>query len=159
MQKKTYKLIYKYDDVSSVLDRVIEEKVRSIFYGNPVEFFTKEKCKLECKTYFENYDNEIKNFYTEIVARRNIIIHNQSRVDSKFIKEVPTTLYKKGNKIVLSENYLRGTIALLIGLGAGTANCFISNVLGETIGGKLKEGLNSFERSSREDWFSQLLEN
>ena len=57
-----------------MIDAIIEEKVRSIFYGNPVEIFTKDKCKLEIGDIFVREYPDSMVYYAEITGRRNAII-------------------------------------------------------------------------------------
>ena len=80
-----------------ILDRVIEERIRSLFYGNPVEVLTKPKSKLRVCDYFSQPQcaPHISRF-AEIIARRNVIAHNDGHVDRKYLREVSNTPFLLG---------------------------------------------------------------
>ncbi len=154
---KLFDLIIDCDEKDEMIDRIIEEKLRSIFYGNPVDVFKKDKCKLELKNVFsEKYPDSLK-FYSEIVGRRNAIVHNDGRVDKKFLRENPGTAYKEKQKIIITEDYLRGAIGLMLGIAAVTTSCVVENIYGETTQGKLKSIFDSFERCNKTGWYNKLL--
>jgi hypothetical protein len=112
-------------DKAEIIDKVIEERVRSLFYGQPTDFFLKDKAKLGFSDYFKkNYATTVED-YAEIVARRNLLIHNDGRVDRKYLREVPGTSLRLGQKIIVDQEYLRRALFTLHGLSA-TAGVFIS---------------------------------
>ena len=155
--QKLFKLILDKETKEDMIDVIIEEKVRSIFYGNPVEIFTKDKCKLEIGDIFESEYPDSIVYYAEITGRRNAIIHKSGRVDSKFIKENPKTSLYEGQKIVISEDYLKGTIGLLIGIAAIVSKCVVENIYKEKTQGKIGSSVITFDRCMKESWFSVLL--
>ena len=125
---KLMNLIYEYDRSEDIIEKIIEEKVRSIFYGNPKNIFLKDPCKLELKNYFnDNYREEIT-YFSNIIARRNAIIHNNSRVDTKFLKECKNSNYNINEKIIISEEYLLATSSLLVGLAGEVTSLYLENV-------------------------------
>lgn len=155
--QKLFRLILDKDTKEDMIDVIIEEKVRSIFYGNSVDIFTKDKCKLEIGDIFNSkYPNSMI-YYAEITGRRNAIIHNSGRVDNKFIKENPKTSLSEGQKIIISEDYLKGTIGLLIGIAAVVSKCVIEKIYKESIQGKIGSSVSTFDRCMMENWFSNLL--
>lgn len=101
-----------------ILEKMIEEKVRSIFYGNPSDFFLKDKAKIEFGDYYsKRFPSAIKAF-GEVSARRNVIVHNGGRVDRKYLREVPGTSFVLDQIVPLDDVYLRATCQLLCGLAA-----------------------------------------
>ena len=125
---KLMTLIYEYEHSDDIIEKIIEEKVRSIFYGNPKNIFLKDPCKFELKNYFiDTYKVEIT-YFSNIVARRNAIIHNNSRVDTKFLKECENSNYIINDKIIISEDYLLATISLLVGLAGEVTSVYLENV-------------------------------
>jgi hypothetical protein len=115
---KLINLILESADKSEIIERIIEEKVRGIFYGNPVDFFIKPKTKLRFKKYFETKCSVQLSQFAEIVARRNVIAHNSGRVDRKYLREVATPAFRLNQVVTLSSTYLKDSIALLVFLAA-----------------------------------------
>lgn len=156
--QKLFSLVLKKESKEDILDSIIEEKVRSIFYGNPVDIFEKDKCKLELGTIFKDKYADAMKYYTEIVGRRNVLIHNSGIVDNKFLKENPNFEQKKGHKIIISEDYLRGSISLLIGIAAILTQCVIENIYSGNVQGKLGSAVASFDRCIQNKWYQNLLQ-
>jgi hypothetical protein len=139
---KLINLIVDSDDKKEILERIIEEKIRGIFYGNPVDFFIKPKTKLRFQKYFETKcDTQLKQ-YAEITARRNVIAHNNGRVDRKYLREVPGTALKANQVVSLTEDYLRESIGLLICLAARATELVLIGHYRATANGKLRERLD-----------------
>lgn len=158
-EKKLFDLIIKSDDKQTMIDSLIEEKVRSIFYGNPVDIFMKDKCKLELGSIFTEQYKEAIILYREIIGRRNIIIHNSGRVDKKYLRENKESSFIEGQKIIISEEYLRGTIGLLIGIAAITTKCVVEKIYKGECKGKMAEAEVVFNRCIHNDWYKILLSN
>ena len=77
-QNKLLSLVVNCSNKEEMIERLIEERVRSLFYGNPVDFFLKDKARIGIGDFFRvHIANEIK-VYIELVARRNIIIHKHN---------------------------------------------------------------------------------
>lgn len=113
---KLIKLIVDSNSKEEILDKIIEEKVRGIFYGNPVDFFKKSKTKLRFEGYFENYCKIELKQYAEIVARRNIIAHNDGRIDRKYLREIEDSSLQLNQSIILTNEYILESIKLLVRL-------------------------------------------
>lgn len=118
-QNSLLKKILTYDTKQEVLESIIEERVRSIFYGNSINYFVKDKkMNLGFKDFFEkNHAINLK-IFAEIIARRNLYAHNSGRVDSKYLREVENPKFQFGRKAVLEKEYLRQTIITLRGLSS-----------------------------------------
>lgn len=156
-EKKLFEVILLQESKQEIIDYIAEEKVRSVFYGKPSDIFLKDKLNIEIGNVFkENYQKEI-NLYEELTGRRNAIIHNLGYVDKKYLRENPSSKYKEGNKIIISADYLRGTIALLEGIAAKVTECVLLNIYKGDIQGKLSKSLKTFERCAKEDWYADLL--
>lgn len=126
-QEKLLNIILQSADKKEILSKIAEEKIRGIFYGDPTDFFTKDKAKLGFKNYFkDHYDLAIKEYKT-IIAYRNIIMHNNGRIDNKFIREIKGTTYKEGQKIHISSQYIFDSLFLLNGLSLITLNSVLDN--------------------------------
>lgn len=154
---KLLDVILKYENKEDMIKHIAEEKVRRIFYGNPTDIFLKDKCQFNLKDVFSIQYKEAIDLYREIIGRRNIIIHNLGKVDNKYLKENPDSKLKNGQKVIISEEYLRGTIALLTGIAAKTTEAVINNIFKGHVGGKLKKAINTFENCYQNDWYKTLL--
>lgn len=110
-QTKVISIILSSDDKQEIIDRLLEIKIRQLFYGNISDIFLKDRAKMELKDTFTVSDRpELISRLSEIIARRNIYIHNSSRVDSKYIKESGNKLVKVGNVLKSDAEYIKDTI-------------------------------------------------
>lgn len=123
-QNKLLDIIIKSKDKEEMLDKIIEEKVRSIFYGNPLDFFLRDKAKLEFGSAFKDHYQNAMDRLAEIIARRNIYAHNNRKVDSKYLREVKNSPYKIGNIPVVDTAYLGEALNLMIGI-ASMSSCLV----------------------------------
>lgn len=155
--QKLYDYILQSPDKETIIDHIIEEKIRSIFYGNPVEIFTGDKCKFELGTLFKDKYKDAIPFFAEIIGRRNLIVHNSGRVDKKHLRENSSSTLKGGQKIIVSEDYLRGTIGLLIGISAITTKTVIENIYRGEVKGVLDSCTSTFDACMRNNWYFNLL--
>ena len=156
-EEKLFSTILQKDTKEEIIEYIAEEKVRSVFYGKPSDIFLKDKFDLGIGNVFQDsYRKEIE-LYEEITGRRNAIIHNLGCVDKKYLRENPGTDFKEGQKIIISEKYLRGTIALLEGIAAKVTECVVLNIYRGNVQGKLGQTLHSFEICSANDWYGKLL--
>lgn len=150
---KVVDVILQSEDKSEMLDRLIEEKIRGIFYGNPVDFFLKDKkLKLQFGTLFkENHSTNIQ-LYSEIVARRNIYAHNGGRADRKYLRESSGQSVKLGSKVSISSTYLKESIQILRGLAAVAAYTVCKKVfVSPPPRGRLYHVYNEFESQYSEN--------
>jgi hypothetical protein len=92
--------------------------VRSLFYGSPGDFFLKDKAKLGFADYFSKHYTKAIDRYVEVTARRNLLIHNDGRVDRKYLREQPASSLALGQKVVVDEAYLKASLLTLRGLCA-----------------------------------------
>jgi hypothetical protein len=120
--------------------------VRSIFYGNPTEFFTKDKkVRLELGSYFTDRHSRNLTHFAEIIARRNILAHNGGRVDSKYLREVKDAEFTFGQKVSVDKEYLRHSIIVLRGLAAIASLKIIQNVYKRTAKGRVGRVFKTFD--------------
>ena len=127
-QVKLMQIIFDSVDKTEMLDKIIEEKIRGIFYGNPIDFFEKDKAQLGFDSVFKVKYSKALEQYAEIINRRNINIHNDGRVDRKYIRETKNVL-KLGTKLVVDKAYLRSSIMLLLGLSSISTKIVLENIL------------------------------
>jgi hypothetical protein len=121
-QEKLLNIIISSNSKDEIINRFAEEKIRNIFYGNPIDFFEKDKAKLGFERYFQQNYQTALNEYQEITARRNIFAHNNGCVDRKYIREVVGCTFVLDEKIAITKDYLRESIFLLHGLSTIVVN-------------------------------------
>lgn len=73
-------LLIKANNKDEVLIKVIQDKVISLFYASPKEYFNKLKAYLEI-----NIDETLFFSFIEMKATRDLIIHNKSRVNQLYV--------------------------------------------------------------------------
>jgi len=143
-QSKLIKLIIDSSDRNEIIGRISEEKIRGIFYGNPSDFFEKDKARIGLNNYFkDNYKLALEE-YKEVIARRNILTHNNGHVDRKYLREVRNTTFKLDEKVTITKAYLKESIFLLHGLSTIVLEQVIKNNYGAT---KVKERYKAYIRS------------
>jgi hypothetical protein len=130
-QVKLMQVIMDSATKEEILDKLIEEKLRGIFYGNPIDFFEKDKGKLGFGTTFKDTYSKALTHYAEVINRRNINIHNQGMVDRKYIRETGSTL-KLGTKPRIDETYLKNAIMLLLGMAGMATKLVLERTLAAT---------------------------
>jgi hypothetical protein len=117
-ETKILEILIRSDDKREMLDKVIEERVRAVFYGAPADFFLKDKAKLGFADYFSAKLSKAVDAYVEFTARRNLFVHSDGRVDRKYLREVPSSTMTLGQKVTVEEPYLRTALLTLRGLCA-----------------------------------------
>lgn len=140
---KLINLILDSADKSEILERIIEEKIRGIFYGSPVDFFIKPKTKLRFEKYFETKCQTQLAQYAEITARRNVVAHNNGRIDRKYLREVTNPTFKLNQAVTLPAAYLQDSIVLLLCLAARATELVLIGHYSATPKGKLAERLSN----------------
>jgi hypothetical protein len=148
-REKLIKVIVTSTDKAEMLDFIVEEKVRGLFYGNPVAFFKNDKAKLEFRDYFRSQCVPQLAEYAELTATRNVIAHNDGRVDRKYLREVKGTSLRAGQRIELGREYIRSSIGLLEGLSAAATGLVLRGIYKEEPQGKVLNAWSSFERRMR----------
>ena len=155
--QKLTQLIYKKNNIEDIISSIIEEKNRKIFYGNPVDIFLKDPCKFGYKKYFEDNYLQIIKYFKQIIATRNIIIHNNSRVDSKYLKETKSTTYKNKEIVIISSEFLRESILILNGLITELTNQYLTVNFSSTYRSKhIKMRADKFKHRTLTNYFKSF---
>ena len=147
---KLLMVILNSNNREEIIDQIIEEKIRGIFYGNPIDFFKKDKAKLDFGNYFEENFSKTLNLYSEILARRNLYAHNNGIVDRKYLREVKSSPLKRGQKAIVDIEYITMVTKICIGLSVLTTKLVIENIYKEEFKSKIgkkiiRELKNEFE--------------
>ncbi|MCK5719728.1 MAG: hypothetical protein KAH84_07235, partial [Thiomargarita sp.] len=105
------------------LEKIVEEKLRSIFYGNPIDAFIKYnkdctshrdgKLRLKLNNILNNNCKIELKLYAEMVGRRNAIVHNAGIIDSKYVREVGVKRLSLGDKVKINDTYLFDSLKAL----------------------------------------------
>lgn len=143
--QKLVRLILESTDREEMIDRLIEEKVRGIFYGNPVDVFLKDKAKMEFGSYFKDSQKDQVNRFKKIVAARNLIAHNNGRIDRKYQREADPTAVL-GKTLIIDRTFLKDSIYVLSLLAAHATRLVIENVYKGSPGGNLGRALLQFQK-------------
>lgn len=143
--QKLVRLILDSKDREEVIDRLVEEKVRGIFYGNPVDVFMKDRAKMEFGTYFkDNHKPDVERF-KRIVAARNLIAHNNGKIDRKYQREADPTA-TLGRVLVIDRQFLKDAIYVLSLLAAHSTRIVIENIYKGKPAGNLGKALLQFKK-------------
>lgn len=142
--KKIIEIIIDSENKEEIIDKLVEEKVRSIFYGDPLGFFLSARMKLEFSDFFKEHHKDNLAQFAEIMARRNIYMHNDGKVDRKYLREIKSAQYKLDQKAVINREYLRKTILLLRGLCATASALIIVNIYKQRPLGKVGQVYRQF---------------
>lgn len=147
-EEKVINIVVNSGDKDEMIEKIVEEKTRSIFYGKPTDFFAKDKARINFGKYFESNHIDALKKYAEITARRNIVAHNDGMVDRKYLREVDSPLYSLGQKPPIDANYLKESLYNLKGLASCAATLVVRNVYKENVQGKLLGVFNGFNKPS-----------
>jgi hypothetical protein len=137
-QQRLLRVIFESVDRNEMIHKLIEEKVRGIFYGNPIDLFSKDKALIEFGDHFKKNKTSLLEELAEIIARRNIITHNQGRVDRKYLREVSTASVRLGQRAKIDEEYLRRALLVMKELAADAAQLVATNIYKEPLFGRAK---------------------
>ena len=144
---KLLNVIVDSTDKDEIINRIAEEKIRGIFYGNPVDFFVKDKAKLGLNTYFKDYYSSAIEIYSEIIARRNIYTHNDGKVDRKYKREIKNSIIPLGRIAPIDTEYLKQTIIILRGFSVIVTKLVLENTYRTSNTNKLiKNKFETFEK-------------
>jgi hypothetical protein len=114
---KVTEILIKSDTKEDALEKIVEEKLRSIFYGNPINAFIKYqkngthkdgKLRLGLNRPLHSHCARDLKLYAEMVGRRNAIVHNAGIIGGKYfreIEEIPEKL-SLNSKVQITEPYL-----------------------------------------------------
>ncbi len=144
---KLLKVILNSSDRDEMIYKIAEEKIRGIFYGNPVDFFKKDKAKIGIDDYFKNNYLQILDKYAEIIARRNIYAHNNGKVDRKYLREVKDTDLDLGRVAIIDQEYIRECVIVLRGMSVVTTKLVIENTYqAENTNKTIEKKFKTFEK-------------
>jgi hypothetical protein len=138
-RQKLIDVILESADRHEMIQKLVEEKVRGIFYGNPLDLFAKNKADIGFGSYFKDNKSSLLNTFQEITARRNVIIHNESRIDRKYLAEVSESKLDLGRVVHIDEIYLRRALLVIKDLAASSAQLVATNVYKDPLRGRAKK--------------------
>lgn len=127
-EEKIIDIIIESNDKKEILERLIEEKIRGIFYGNIANVFIKDELHLELKDTFKEENAALIETLKEIIARRNIYVHNDGRVDSKYLRETKRKDIKLNAVLQTDAIYLRDAILVMNEIAKLTTIAIIQNI-------------------------------
>ncbi|MUT69974.1 hypothetical protein [Stutzerimonas frequens] len=95
----SYEEVFSVETMSDLVGKVIDREASDLTYGTVDDIFEHIKSKLHVP--FELTPEERLEI-TTAKARRNILVHNQGKVDSKFLRLAPSLNYSLGQQIKIS---------------------------------------------------------
>ncbi|MCI8669245.1 MAG: hypothetical protein HFI34_06980 [Lachnospiraceae bacterium] len=108
----TYKMLEISESIEDVKNYLIEEEVISLMYKSVSDWieYLKKKIKLRLE-----YASDSLPILNEIMARRNLIVHNEGKVNSIYINIVSkdNNSFKIGDVLSVDKEYLNNTINTL----------------------------------------------
>lgn len=108
-QTVTLEYLLEFERIDDLIQDIIESKVNSLSYKGFLELeqWYKEKgIPLVVK-------QEDIHVVVELIATRNVIVHNRGRVDEKYLRTVPTSAYKVGELREIDVDDLFSTLSIL----------------------------------------------
>jgi len=143
--QKLVRIILDSQDRDEVIDRIVEEKVRGIFYGNPVDVFLKDRARLEFGTFFKDHHKADLDMFKKVVAARNLIAHNNGRIDRKYIREADASA-TLGRAVVVNREFLKNALYVLSLLAAHATRLVVENIYKGKPAGSLGKALINFSK-------------
>ena len=128
MTEKLSSIIMDSKDKDEIIERIIEEKIRGIFYGNMSDLFIKDRAKLELKDTFKGDNTILIEKLKEINARRNIYVHNGGKIDRKYVRETKKTDVKLNSVLKIDSPYLKEAINIMAQIAKLTTVAIITNI-------------------------------
>ena len=138
-RKKLLDVIIDSANRDEMIQKLIEEKIRGLFYGNPSDLFERDKANIGFNKHFREKQASLVSAFQEITARRNIIMHNDGRVDRKYLSEVPGSVLKLGDSVYIDDAYLREALLVIKELAASSAQLVTTNVYKRSVRGKIRK--------------------
>ena len=144
---KILKMILESSDYKEIIDKVVEERIRGIFYGNPMDIFEKDKCRMKIGSWFkDNAETELQ-VLREAILRRNLIVHNNGRVDRRYLRETGLN-WPLGKKLDIDKTYMKQAISVVINISGCFSALIVRQIFQEKPIGWLGEKLKRYERKA-----------
>lgn len=106
----TYKVLAELNDVEMIKEHLIEEEVVSMMYKSYDDWmqYFRNKVKLDIP-----YDRKKMKDIKEIIARRNLLVHNNGIVNSIYLSITGSKDVIKGDSINVNKEYLNNAINII----------------------------------------------
>lgn len=114
-------IILDSQDREEILERVAWGRIQSIGYGNLTRVLTKDSLRLRLGGHFDHSHDELLATLGEASARRNIWMHNDGKVDRRYLQLVATSTLRLGMRATISDDYLFAALTSMRTLGACVA--------------------------------------
>lgn len=121
-KKVSYEFLLNINDKVSIIENLIENEVKDFGYsGTRTQFSTLQKKynigfeeEIGENKWFANFNQVNFNLIEEMFSTRNLILHNRGIVNRTYLNLNPNTELKLGEERVVSGEYLKDSIYLLI---------------------------------------------
>lgn len=113
--KKTisYEDILNESDMTSLVAKIVDKEISDLTYGSIDDLIECHKNKLHMPIDFLPEEKDELNWCK---AQKNLLVHNQGRVDAKFLRMTAVKKYSIGESIVITESDWDGARHLLEGI-------------------------------------------
>jgi len=144
-------------EVNEAIDLLVSKKVERVLYGGLEK--QKEFLKVDLKIYLE--DKGIRwNVINEAVERRNIIVHNDSRINRRYLENVDLSVVpekrsevKEGTQVNITEKYFEEILKEIIIVGHILVQCCWRKWKKDDANNADKSLINGmYEALIQEDW-------
>lgn len=140
--------VFESADRDEIIERIIDDRVRSLTYGNGADLLVKDRARLGLGTHFRNGHDTALDSYAEVLGRRNVIVHSAGRIDRAYLARHPDSSLKLGSKVAVSDGYLGAALGVLRQLATCLAYLSGSAVAGHGLEGDIKRRFDVAHRHS-----------
>ena len=115
------------NDISEAIGHIVNREVEKVSYkglDEQIKYF-ENYLKIDCKKNIINW-----NIINEMIERRNIIVHNDSKINRRYLKNVDlpvipekTKDLKEGQKIIIKEDYFMAVLNEVVIAGTILIQC------------------------------------
>jgi len=114
-------IILDSQDREEILERVAWGRIQSIGYGSLTRVLTKDSLRLRLGGHFDHSHDDVLATLGEASARRNIWVHNDGKVDRRYLKLIGAGGLRLGMRATISDAYLIAALTAIRTLGACVA--------------------------------------
>jgi hypothetical protein len=147
-QTRIIEWVFESKDRDEIIDRIVEDKIRSLTYGNGKDLLVRDRARLSLGDHFKSGHDETLNQYAEIISRRNVIVHSGGQVDRRYLAAHPDSGFRLHGKVPVTDIYLAGCLTRLRQLAACVTYVSGSAVAGRGLGGDIERQFISEHRTS-----------
>lgn len=97
----SYEDVLNEPDMGSLVAKIVDKEISDLTYGSIDDLIEYLKNKLHMPVDFLPEEKEKLNWYK---AQRNLLVHNQGRVNAKFLRSMDIKKFSIGESIIITES-------------------------------------------------------